>query len=88
MQAKLITAPPPVYPTGARNAGVSGEVLLNVTIGKDGSVTAVDVARGDAVLAPAAEDAVRRWKYQPTLLNGQPAEVVTQVSVNFIPAQE
>lgn len=87
-QAKLITAPPPVYPAAARSAGVSGEVLLNVTIGKNGSVTTVDVARGDAVLTSAAADAVHQWKYQPTLLNGQPAEVVTQVSVNFILAQE
>ena len=76
------------YPAAARSAGVSGEVLLNVTIGKNGSVTTVDVARGDAVLTSAAADAVHQWKYQPTLLNGQPAEVVTQVSVNFILAQE
>jgi TonB family protein len=85
---KLITAPPPVYPPAARSAGVSGEVLLNVTIGKDGSVTATDVASGDAMLTPAAADAVRQWKYQPTLLNEQPVEVVTQVSVIFTLGQE
>ena len=82
-QAKLIEAAPPVYPPAARNAGVSGDVLLDVTIGKDGSVVNTNVLKGDAMLTPAAVDAVRQWKYQPTLLNSQPIEVVTQVTVNF-----
>lgn len=82
-QAKLIESAPPVYPPAARNAGVSGEVLLDVTIGKDGSVVNTEVLKGDAMLAPAAIDAVHQWKYQPTLLNSQPIEVVTQVTVDF-----
>jgi TonB family protein len=87
-QAKLISSTPPVYPPAARNAGISGEVLLEVTIGKDGSVANVAVLSGDAMLTPAAIEAVRQWKYQPTLLNLQPVEVVAQVSVNFTLAQE
>jgi protein TonB len=83
-QSKLISpALPPVYPPAARAAGVSGAVLMDVTIGKDGSVASVVVLSGDAMLAAAAVDAVRQWKYQPTLLNEQPVEVITQVSANF-----
>ena len=79
----MIQAAPPAYPPAARSAGVSGDVLLDVTIGKDGSVVNTEVLKGDAMLAPAAMDAVRQWKYQPTLLNSQPIEVITQVTVNF-----
>ena len=84
-QGKLISnpLPLPVYPSAARAAGVSGEVVMDVTIARDGSVASVVVLSGDAMLAPAAAEAVRQWKYQPTLLNEQPIEVITDVSVNF-----
>ena len=82
-QAKLVEQTHPVYPPAAKQAGVSGLVLLSVAIGKDGRVRDIVVMSGHAVLAAAALDAVKRWVYQPTLLNGNPVEVATTVEVNF-----
>ncbi len=81
--AKLISAPLPIYPPEARNAGVSGNVLLNITVARDGSVASADAVKGDPILATAAIQAVKQWKYEPTLLNGEPVQVTTEVSVNF-----
>ena len=86
-QAKLVTQQPPAYPPQARQAGISGTVRLSVVIGKDGTVEHIDVMSGNPALAPGAIDAVRHWTYQPTLLNGDPVEVVTTVDVNFTLAQ-
>jgi TonB family protein len=83
MASKITYQPQPIYPAEARQAGTEGSVLLNVTIGKDGSVTDVQTVEGNSVLAQAAMKAVMNWKYQPTLLNDKPAEVKTQVTVNF-----
>lgn len=81
--AKLISQVNPVYPSEARAAGIQGQVLLTVVIGKDGAVESMEAKQGDHALVQAAFDAVRQWKYQPTLLNGQPVKVATQVNVNF-----
>jgi protein TonB len=78
-----VSQPPPVYPAQARQAGISGAVHLSVLIAKDGTVQDVDVVSGHPSLAPAAIDAVRKWVYQQTLLNGEPMEVATSVTVNF-----
>lgn len=83
MQSKLISRPPPVYPADAKEAGIEGEVQLTATIAKDGSVMQLDVKSGHPMLVPAAVEAVRQWKYEPTLLNGEPVEVVTSVHVNY-----
>jgi TonB family protein len=85
--ANLITKIPPVYPALAKQARVQGTVSLTVVIGKDGAVLSVDVISGHPLLAEAAVDAVKQWVYKPTLLNGQPVEVATQVDVNFTLAQ-
>ena len=94
-QAKLVRQPPPAYPSLALQAGIGGVVQLKVVIAKDGTVKQVDLVAehlsrkadgfgGDGpTLAPAAIEAVRRWAYQPTLLNGDPVEVVTTVNVTF-----
>jgi TonB family protein len=82
-QAKLVSQPPPVYPPQARQAGISGVVRLSVLIAKDGRVKNVEVVRGHPLLVPAAIDAVWKWVYQQTLLNGEPVEVSTSVTVNF-----
>jgi TonB family protein len=82
-QAKLIDGRPPVYPEAARTAGISGEVVLNIVIARDGSVANIVEMRGHPMLAPAALDAVRQWKYQPTLLNSEPIQIATEVTVNF-----
>jgi TonB family protein len=83
MQSLVIAKPAPDYPTDARSQHVEGTVLLDVEIGKDGSVCDVALISGHPLLAPAAADGVRQWKYRSYLLNGQPIEVETKVQVNF-----
>jgi len=82
-KAKLVEQPAPVYPPLARQARISGVVRLSVIIGRDGTVQDLTLLSGHPLLVPAAMDAVKQWVYQPTLLNGQPVEVATQVEVNF-----
>jgi len=82
-QAKLLQHSEPVYPPLAVQARISGVVHLNAVIGKDGTVQKLTVASGHPLLVPAAMEAVKQWVYAPTLLNGQPVEVVTQIEVNF-----
>ena len=87
-QAKLVRQQPPVYPAVARQDGITGVVVVKAVIAKDGTIKPVDVVSGHPLLAPAAIDAVRQWEYQPTLLNGDPVEVVTTVNVTFaLPGQ-
>jgi TonB family protein len=81
--AKLINRVPPVYPLEARQSHVSGTVRLHVILAQDGSIKSLDVVSGDALLVPAAVDAVKQWRYQPTLLNGEPVEVDTTIDVIF-----
>lgn len=82
-QSKLIAQPAPVYPPLAQQARIQGTVRLKVVIAKDGSVSNIEVISGHPLLVPPALDAVRGWRYQTTLLNGNPVEVATTVSVNF-----
>jgi protein TonB len=86
-QTKLVSQPRPVYPPEAKQAHIQGVVQLSATIAKDGTVRNPEVISGHPMLVQAALDAVRQWVYQPTLLNGQPVEVITQVDVNFTLAQ-
>ncbi|HEV8383594.1 MAG TPA: energy transducer TonB [Candidatus Acidoferrales bacterium] len=82
-QAKLINMVRPVYPALARQARVSGTVRLHAIIAKDGTVSQLEVLQGHPLLVQAAQDAVRQWRYQPTLLNGEPVEVDTTIDVVF-----
>jgi periplasmic protein TonB len=86
-QAKLIRQPKPIYPPLAKQARISGVVRLNAIIGKDGTIQNLTVASGHPLLVPAAMEAVKQWVYQPTLLNGEAVEVVTQIDVNFTLSQ-
>jgi protein TonB len=81
--AKLIYQPMPDFPAMARMARIQGTVLLEAGIAKDGSIQSLKVLRGHPLLVTAALEAVKRWRYQPTLLNGEPVEVLTEISVNF-----
>ncbi|HLY60909.1 MAG TPA: energy transducer TonB [Terriglobia bacterium] len=83
-EAKLIFGPKPEYPQMARITRTQGEVELKAIIGKDGTIQELKVISGSPLLIRAAVDAVSRWRYQPTLLNGEPVEVVTDITVNFI----
>jgi TonB family protein len=82
---KLISQVKPIYPENAQRQGIEGTVLLHAVIATDGSLLSVGVVNtlADPELANAAMDAVKQWRYQPTLLNGNPVEVLTTISVNF-----
>jgi protein TonB len=86
-QAKLIRQPKPIYPPLAKQARISGTVQLTAIISKDGTIQNLTVVKGHPLLVPAALEAVKQWVYQPTLLNGEPVEVVTQIDVNFTLSQ-
>jgi len=86
-QTKLVSQPRPTYPPEAKLAHIQGVVKLNALIGKDGAIQNLEVISGEPVLVQAALDAVKHWVYQPTLLNGEPVEVVTQIDVNFTLSQ-
>lgn len=73
----------PNYPPLARQARIQGQVVLQAVIGKDGRVQNLQVVSGHPMLAGAALDAVKQWKYKPYYLNGQPVEVETNITVNF-----
>jgi len=73
----------PVYPAQAAQNHISGMVVLDVVIAKDGTVKSVSPTSGDAALTGSAMDAVKQRRYQPTLVNAQPVEVETTVSMNY-----
>jgi protein TonB len=79
----LIHQVQPVYPAPARITRVQGTVQLAAVIGRDGAIKDLRVLSGHPMLVTAAVDAVRQWRYRPYILNGQPVEVETQISVNF-----
>jgi protein TonB len=79
----LVRKTTPVYPPLARQARIQGTVVLQAQISKDGSIQNLQLISGHPMLAPAAIEAVKQWKYKPYLLNGEPVEVETQVQVNF-----
>jgi periplasmic protein TonB len=79
----LIRKVNPNYPPLARQARIQGQVVLHAVISKDGSIENLTLVSGHPMLAPAAIDAVKQWKYKPYLLNGEPVEVDTEVQVNF-----
>jgi TonB family protein len=84
---KLISKATPVYPVEAKQARIQGTVSLLATIAKDGTIVNLVVISGHPLLVPSALEAVRQWVYQPTLLNGNPVEVETQIDVNYTLAQ-
>jgi periplasmic protein TonB len=81
--AKLIHQVQPVYPQIAKTAHVSGTVLLHAIIAKDGTIQELQYVSGPPLLMRAAMDAVHEWRYQPTMLNGEPVEVDTTIQVVF-----
>jgi periplasmic protein TonB len=82
-QGLLIKRVQPVYPKTALLMKIEGVVELMATVSQSGDITAVKVLKGDPQLTKAASDAVKQWKYKPYLLNGEPVEITTQVTVNF-----
>ena len=82
-QGLVIHKVDPVYPAIAKTARVSGTVILQAVIGKDGTIQNLHVVSGHPLLTQAALDAVKQWRYRPYILNGDPVEVDTQVEVHF-----
>jgi len=85
--AKLVKKPTPVYPPLAKQARIQGTVKFQAVIGKDGTIQNLQLVSGHPLLVAAAQDAVKQWVYQPTLLNGDPVEVATEIDVNFTLSQ-
>ena len=83
VEANLIHDVSPQYPPEAGRARIEGTVVLLAVIGADGSVKDLRLESGLPILAQAAIDAVKQWRYKPYLLNGAPVEVETQITVNF-----
>ncbi|MFZ1916471.1 MAG: TonB family protein [Terriglobales bacterium] len=79
----LIKRVQPNYPPLARQARIQGQVVLHAEISKDGTIQNLQLISGHAMLAPAAIEAVKQWRYKPYLLNGEPVAVETEVIVNF-----
>jgi TonB family protein len=82
-QGLLVKRVQPTYPANALHMRVEGAVQIMATISKSGSISTVKVLKGDPTLARAAADAVKQWKYKPYLLNGEPVEIQTEITVNF-----
>lgn len=81
--ANLIYEVKPIYPALAKMSRIQGVVVLEAIIGKEGAIDSLRVVSGHPLLTQAALDAVRQWKYRPTLLNSEPVEVITSVTVTF-----
>lgn len=82
-QGLLIKRVQPKYPSSALATHAEGAVQIEATVDKQGNVTNLKVLSGQTVLARAALEAVRQWRYKPYYLNGQPVEIQTQITVNF-----
>jgi protein TonB len=82
-QGFLIQQVRPAYPALAIAARVQGPVVLNALISRSGTIENLRLVSGHPMLVQAAIDAVRQWRYRPYLLNGEPVEVETQITVNF-----
>lgn len=82
-QGLLLHKVEPVYPKIALAARVMGVVLVKAVIGKDGVIKELEIVNGSPLLTQAALDAVKQWRYRPYLLNGEPVEVETNITVTF-----
>jgi protein TonB len=83
MDGLLIHRVQPDYPNIAKQAGIQGAVVIAALIGKEGVIENLHVLNGHPLLIPAAVNAVKQWRYRPYILNGDPIEVDTQITVKF-----
>ena len=81
--ANLLKKVEPTYPPIARQARIQGTVSFNVTIGPDGLVQNLQLVSGHPILVASATQAAQQWVYKPTLLNGNPVQVITTIDINF-----
>jgi periplasmic protein TonB len=83
-EGNIINRVQPIYPTLARQARIQGPVQLRAIISKAGTIENLNVNSGHPMLTAAAIEAVRQWRYRPYLLNNEPVEVETEITVNFV----
>ena len=83
LRPRLVHRVDPAYPDAARERGLEGAVRLRVAISKEGSIEDLQVLSGDPILAEAAMNAVRQWRYRPTVLNGKQVPVLTVLTITF-----
>lgn len=83
LEGSILRRVQPLYPSLARNARIQGSVVLAAVISKSGAIQNLRVLSGHPMLVPAAIDAVSQWRYRPYILNNEPVEVETQITVNF-----
>ncbi len=83
MAPRVIMAPDPIYPSLAKQARISGEVVIDAVIDVNGNVVEMQVLNGHPLLVPAALEALKKWKYQPTILNDEPVPVQLVVTIRF-----
>ena len=85
--AMAISRPQPIYPPLAKQARIQGVVRLEAQISKTGTIENLKVISGHPLLVQSALDAVKQWRYKPTVLNNEPVEVITTIDVNFTLSQ-
>jgi protein TonB len=83
VEGSLLHRVEPDYPAEARQQQVQGPVVLDVRIGRDGAIQEVNLLSGQRLLADAAIAAVKQWRFKPRVVNGQPVETQTKVTLNF-----
>jgi TonB family protein len=83
MAENLVASRVPAYPEAAKQEGVQGPVVMQALISPSGTVDRVHVIQGEPQLRQAAAQAVKKWRYRPYTVNGQPVEVATTVRVDF-----
>ena len=83
VEGLLLRKVTPTYPPLARQARIQGVVILQAVISKTGTIENLHMVQGHPMLAPAAIEAVKQWRYKPYYLNGEPVEVETVITVNF-----
>jgi periplasmic protein TonB len=84
LEGLLIDRVEPQYPTIAKQLHIQGAVVIDALIGRDGRIEQTTVIRGQALLNKSAMEAIKQWQYRPYYLNGEPVEVETQITVNFV----
>jgi periplasmic protein TonB len=83
MNSKAVHLVPPVYPSKAKRKGIEGTVKLHAIVATNGSVKELTVISGEPILAESAVTAVKQWQYKPTLIDNEPVEVDTVITVIF-----
>lgn len=83
MAANLVDRVEPQYPKEAKKKHLQGDVRIRIVVDEEGKVIKTDTLSGHHILAKAAAEAVRHWRYQPTLLNGEPIQVESEVELHF-----